>query len=479
MDMSLIDRTKTKIVCTMGPSCQDPETLKRMAAAGMDVVRINSGHLDVQEMAGYIEMLKKTSDAIGKRIGVMLDLQGPRLRIGSIQGSSTELVSGHDFTITTQQKRGDASKASVSYATLPSVLKPGDPILIDDGLIRLKVKSISGDDIVCEVVEGGTLLQGKGMNFPGVALGLPSFTDKDRKFLEAGLKTGGVDWVAQSFVSNAADVSSLRSVIERLGYRTAIMAKIERREAVHNINEIMKVAEGIMVARGDLGVEMPPEEVPIIQKKLIRKALSAAKPVVSATQMLESMIHNPRPTRAEASDVANSILDGTDAVMLSAETAIGSYPVQTVEIMARISARAEQAIDYGLLLRESARWAHPVAADAIGFAACEVAANLKAKAIVAITRSGYTARLIARYRPSEPIIAVSSDMEVIDRLLVVWGVRGLIAGLGTDFATTIDSVVSASRDAGYVTRGDVIVIAGGFLQDKVGTTNLIKVKTVE
>ena len=312
-----------------------------------------------------------------------------------------------------------------------------------------------------------------------MALGLPSFTDRDRKFLEASLKHGGIDWVALSFVSDGSDVTSLRKVIEQLGYRVSIMAKIEKREAVHNIDSIMKAADGVMVARGDLGVEMPTEDVPLIQKKLIRKALHAAKPVVTATQMLESMITNPRPTRAEASDVANSILDGTDAVMLSAETAIGSYPVQTVETMAKISNRTEQALDYGMLLRESARWAHPSAADAIGFAACEIASNMKAKAIVTITRSGYTARLIARYRPHQPIIAVSSDPETIDKILLVWGVRTLVAHVSEDLKETIESVVGECKKAGFVRSGDLLVMTGGFLADQVGTTNLIKVKTVE
>jgi pyruvate kinase len=477
--MSLNEKSKTKIVCTMGPSSRDPEMLRRMALAGMDVVRINTGHLDVEELLKYIDVVVGVSEKMGRRIGIMLDLQGPRLRVGSIQGSSVELSTGRDFIITTEQKRGDDTRVSVSYAALPSILRPGDPVLIDDGLIRLKVKSIDGNDVLCEVVEGGPLLQGKGMNFPGVALGLPSFTDRDRKFLEAGLKHGGIDWVALSFVSDGGDVTSLRKVIEQMGYRVSIMAKIEKREAVHNIDSIMKAADGVMIARGDLGVEMPTEDVPLIQKKLIRKALHAAKPVVTATQMLESMITNPRPTRAEASDVANSILDGTDAVMLSAETAIGSYPVQTVETMAKISNRTEQALDYGMLLRESARWSHPSAADAIGFAACEIASNMKAKAIVTITRSGYTARLIARYRPHQPIIAVSSDPETIDKILLVWSVRTLVANVSDDLKATIESVVGECKKAGYVKSGDLLVMTGGFLADQVGTTNLIKVKTVE
>lgn len=469
---------KTKIVCTIGPASADLETLRRMAEAGMNVVRINTSHSDIDDVRRYVDAIRETEVKTSRRIGVMLDLQGPRLRVGSIQGSSTELVAGQDFTITTEQKRGDSERVSVSYSGLPEDLESGDFIYIDDGLIKMKVKRVEGPEIHCEVLEGGTLLQGKGMNFPGVRLGLPSFTDRDGRYLEAGLKAG-IDWISQSFVREADDVRLLRDAVEELGYETPIMVKVEKREAVENIGSIMKLAQGVMVARGDLGVEMETEEVPLVQKRLIRDSLKAAKPVVTATQMLETMVENPRPTRAEASDVANAIWDGTDALMLSAETAIGAYPVRAVETMVRIAARAEREIDYGTLLEERGRWEHRSAADAIGYSACKMAADMGARAIVTITRSGYTAALIARYRPAAEILAVSPDEMIIDRMSLVWGVSGMVSPMADGFREMVEETVQACLAAGLVDHGDLLVITGGFIGERVGTTNTISLKLVE
>jgi len=468
---------KTKIVCTIGPASRDEKTLREMVKAGMDVARINTGHCEPDEVVADAEVLQKVGSSLGRRIGVMLDLQGPRLRVGPIEGGSAELRHGAEFTITTEETKGDSGKVSVSYGGLAGDLKPGDTVLIDDGLIRLKVREASGHDIRCKVIEGGVLMQGKGMNFPGATLELPAFTERDRSYLEVGLKAG-VDWVSQSFVRDAADVGMLREAIDGLGYRTPIMAKVEKGEAVKNIDSILKVADGVMVARGDLGVEMSTEEVPLVQKELISKALRAAAPVVTATQMLESMVENPRPTRAEASDVANAILDGTDAVMLSAETAIGTYPVRVVETMARIAARAEEAIDYEHLLEERGHWTLRQPADAIGYAACRIAADLKAKAVLTITRSGYTARLVARYRPSVQILVVSPEEEVVDRMAVVWGVRGLAVPLTDDLRQTIRNSVQACVNKGFIKTGDLIVVTGGFLDERAGTTNMIHIHTV-
>lgn len=468
---------KTKIVCTLGPASRNIETLKKIALAGMDVARINSGHCEVEELRDYIELVGRVSVALGRRIGVMLDLQGPRLRVGPIQGSRVELESGQDFTITTTQMRGDATRASVSYEGLPDDLKPGDVVLMDDGLIRMKVKEIKPTEIVCEVLEGGVLLQGKGMNFPDSTLRLAAFTDRDRWFLEAGLEAG-VDWVAQSFVRTAADVHDLTGAMEKLGRKVPIMAKIEKPEAVRNIEEIIDAADGIMVARGDLGVEMKAEDVPIVQKELINDAVRAALPVLTATQMLESMVDKPRPTRAEASDVANAILDGTDALMLSAETSIGSYPVQAVEMMSRIAAKTEQAIDYGHILEERGKWRHRGPADAIGYAACKIAADINARAIITLTRSGYTARLIARYRPQAPIIALSPSEQVVDMMSVVWGVKGLLM---PEYDELQELIAVASRicvDAECVMPGDMVVLTGGFLDEESSKTNVVHVHTV-
>jgi pyruvate kinase len=469
---------RTKIICTLGPSSHDEDVLKKMTEAGMDVARLNSGHTDLDELLRYVSLVHEVGHSIGKHVGIMLDLQGPRLRVGPIQGSSVELESGQSFTLTTEQKRGDETRVSIPYAGLPQDLKPGDRVFMDDGLIRMVVRAIKGTDIACDVVEGGTLLQGKGMNFPDSTLALSSFTERDRHYLDACLDKG-IDWVAQSFVRTPDDVAQVVEAIREKGYSVPVMAKIEKPEGVRNIDAILQVAQGVMVARGDLGVEMPTEEVPLIQKDLIQRAMHAAIPVVTATQMLESMIEKPRPTRAEASDVANAILDGTDAVMLSAETAVGHFPVQAVEMMNRIAARAETAIDYGQLLEERSNWVHRSPADAIGFAACKIAADLKAKAIITITRGGYTAKLVARYRPCAPIIAVSPDHTVIDSMSLVWGVRGIHMDTTDNVGDLMNEVSSECVKCGYVNPGDLVVITGGFLDEESSKTNMVHVHTVK
>lgn len=470
---------KTKIVCTVGPASDGADTLARMIEAGMDVARINTGHCeDTDQMRRYLAALEEASVATGRRVGVMLDLQGPRLRAGKIAGSGAVLRDGEEFVITTEQVEGDSSRVSVAHPGLPAELKPGDCVLMDDGLIRLVVKSVSGPNVLCEVLEGGYLREGKGMNFPGAVLGVPSFTERDRLFLEDGLNAGA-EWVAQSFVRGADDIRALRGAIEALGYNVPIMAKVEKREAVTNIDSVIEEAQGVMVARGDLGVEMGAEEVPLVQKDIIEKSVRAARPVVTATQMLESMVEKPRPTRAEASDVANAILDGTDAVMLSAETAVGSYPVRAVETMRRIAARTERALDYARMLEERGLWAHRGAAEAIGYAACKIAADLGARAIITVTRRGYTARLVARYRPRARILAVCPDEDVVDGMSVVWGVEGLLAPLAEGLGETVEGVTGECRRAGLVEPGDLVVITGGFLDERAGTTNTITVRTVE
>ena len=469
---------KTKIVCTLGPSTSDIETVRRMALAGMDVARLNSGHCDLDDIRRYRDLVVRAGEAAGKRIGIILDLQGPRVRVGSIQGSSTELKTGQQFVLTTEQKRGDSSRVSVSHGGLPGDLKPGDLVLIDDGLIRMRVARIDGAEVQCEVIEGGRLLQGKGMNFPGAGLSLPVLTERDRRHLKAGLEAS-VDWISQSFVRGPEDVEILKKEIADLGYSVPVMAKIEKREAVQRIDEIFKVADAVMVARGDLGVEMEAEEVPMVQKALIRKALREARPGVTATQMLESMVEKPRPTRAEASDVANAILDGTDALMLSAETAVGMYPVEAVMFIARIAARTEQTLDYQAMIEESSHWRHRTSADAIGYSACRIAEDMDARAVVTITRSGYTAKLIARYRPRQPVLAVSPSPEVLGTMKVVWGVSTVEVGLADDLVQAIRDASTACRDAGFVRAGDLIVVTGGLLDEEVGTTNMVHVHTVE
>lgn len=468
---------KTKIVCTLGPSSLDGRTLAALVRAGMDVARINSGHCEPSDVPAYAAAAREAGEAVGRRVGVILDLQGPRLRVGDIEGEGALLVPGQEFTITTRDETGDSSRASTSYGDLPGDLRPGDEVLIDDGRIRLRVLRISGDEISCEVIEGGTLRSGKGMNLPGADISLAAFTGEDRRYLEAGLGAG-VDWIAQSFVRTADDVRDLKAAIGELGSACPVMAKIEKPEALSNIDRLLAEADGIMVARGDLGVEMNVEDVPLVQKDLISRAPRFARPVVTATQMLESMVHNPRPTRAEASDVANAILDGTDAVMLSAETAVGAYPVQAVEMMASIAERTEPAIDYREILEARGRWAEESPAAAIGYAACKVAEDMRAKAIIAMTRSGYSARMIARYRPRGPLVAVSPSETVLRELSVVWGVKGLRL---PEYEGLVESIATASDAAeaeGIVEKGDLVVIVGGLLDERSGKTNVVHLHTV-
>lgn len=469
---------KTKIVCTIGPASSGVETLKKMVVAGMDVARINSGHCDIDDVARLTEVVKEAGEQVGERVGVMLDLQGPRLRVGPIRGTGVQLEKGREFVITTEQTRGDDRHVSVQYEGLTGDLKPGDQVLIDDGLIRLGVRRIEGPEVVCEVLEGGPLSQGKGMNFPGVRLGLPAFTERDRRYLEAGLRAG-VDWISQSFIRDAADVQAVKDAARELGSDIPVMAKIEKGEAMLSIDSILEVSDGVMVARGDLGVEMNAEDVPIVQKEIIAKAQVAATPVVTATQMLESMVHNARPTRAEASDVANAILDGTDAVMLSAETAVGSYPTKVVETMAKIAEKAESAVDYGHILEERGKWKHRDSADAIAYSACKVASDLGAKAVVAITRSGYTARLIARNRPRAMIVAASSDEAVVEAMTMLWGVAGVVVPPAETLRETFTNALVECRRCGLLAGGDLVVIIGGFLTEKSGTTNMLTIHTVE
>jgi len=471
------NKKKTKIVCTIGPSSKARDTLCRMFEAGMDIVRLNSGHMDVEDVGTYIEEVRSAEEKLGGRISVMLDLQGPRLRVGPIKGSGVKLEKGENFTITTVQRRGDESRVSVSYQGLPRDLNPGEEILIDDGLIRLKVLSIEGTDINCEVVEGGLLRQGKGMNFPKSSLSLPPFTERDMKYLEAGL-SAGVDWVSQSFVRSAGDVHELKSAISRLGYDTPVMAKIEKGEAVKAFESIIDEADGVMIARGDLAVETSTEEVPLVQKELIKRALRRAKPVVTATQMLESMVTNPRPTRAEASDVANAILDGTDAVMLSAETAIGSYPVKAVETMARIAKRAEEALDFDAILNERRSWAGESIADAICYAASKISSDLRVSSILTITRTGYSAIHLSRFRPKVPIIAACNSESVVRRLSVIWGVEAVKCEFEPDFRATIRNAVERSISLGLLKKGELVVIVSGFLDEKAGTTNLVHIHRI-
>jgi pyruvate kinase len=469
---------RTKIVCTIGPSSNSEETLRAISSAGMDVARINSGYTSLEDVTRYMGLIRKASGELEKRIAVMLDLQGPRLRTGAIKDGIAQLEEGQRYTLTSEIKLGNAELISVPYDGLADDLKPGDSVLIDDGRIRLVVDETDSPEVHCTVEVGGLLRQGKGLNFPGVDLNLPAVTSEDLEYLKVGLK-GKVDWIAQSFVRSGEDVRSLRKAIEDLGSSVPVIAKIEMEQAVGNIDSILEESQGIMVARGDLGVEMNIEDVPLVQKSLIQKALRAGRPVVTATQMLESMVEKPGPTRAEASDVANAILDGTDAVMLSAETAIGAYPARAVEVMRHIALRTERELDYERILEERGRWRHGGLADAIGYAACKIASDLRASAILTITRSGYTGMTVARFRPKAQVLAASPNEEVANMMTLVWGVSGIVAPLYEDVKETLTEVIRRCKEEGFIESGDLIVVISGFLDREAGTTNSINVHTVE
>ena len=396
---------KTKIVCTLGPATNDVEIMKQLIQNGMDAARINFSHGTYETHAETIAKLKQAREELNAPIPLILDTKGPEIRVKTFKEDKVRLEEDATFTLTTREVEGDVNIVSVTYADLPKDVHRGSRILIDDGLIELKVEDITETDVVCKVVNGGVVKSRKGVNLPGVEVNLPSLMEKDIEDLKFGVENG-FDIVAASFIRSAEDVLKIRRVLEENGGgQMHIISKIENQQGVENIDKILEASDGIMVARGDLGVEIPPEEVPLVQKILIAKANRIGKPVITATQMLESMVHSPRPTRAEANDVANAIFDGSDAIMLSGETAAGAYPLEAVATMARIALKAESAVDYAAKLANTTEPARVNITNAISMAACATAAELKTAAITTVTKSGFTARMISRYRPACPLIA--------------------------------------------------------------------------
>ncbi|MDH7578102.1 MAG: pyruvate kinase [Bacillota bacterium] len=468
---------KTKIVCTIGPASDSLEVIMELIKAGMDVARLNFSHGTHEEHERRLNNLRRAAAELGSNLALMLDTKGPEIRIGRIKGDKVILHEGARVTLTTEEVEGDENRISVTYKGLPRSVKPGDTILLDDGMIGLKVLEAEGTEVHCEVIFGGELKSRKGVNLPGVPLDLPAVTEQDVADINFGIDHE-VDFIAASFVRRAADVLAVRRLLEAREADIQIIAKIENEEGVTNLDEIIKVADGVMVARGDLGVEIPTEEVPLIQKKIIEKCNRTGKPVVTATQMLESMIRNPRPTRAEASDVANAILDGTDAVMLSGETAAGRYPVEAVRMMARIAERTEKALDYGQLLRKRAASAPRTITDAISHATCTTAEDLGAAAIITATKSGFTARMVSKYRPRAPIVAVSPSEKVRRKLSLVWGVQALGISHTVNTDEMIQDAVDTGLAEGLIKCGDLVVITAGVPVGVPGTTNLLKVHIV-
>ncbi|MGM0414743.1 MAG: pyruvate kinase [Bacillota bacterium] len=468
---------KTKIVCTLGPASNDKETIMKMAEAGMNVARFNFSHGDHAEQKARMDMVKEVEKEFGKPIGIMLDTKGPEVRTGVLKDDKVQLTAGEEIILTTEEIEGDKNRVSVTYKKLNEDLKEGSIILIDDGLIELNVRKIEGSDIYCEVINGGELGSRKGVNLPGVKVQLPALTDKDRKDILLGVEEE-VHFIAASFVRKASDVLEIRKLLEENGAEDInIVPKIENEEGVENIDEIIEVSDGIMVARGDLGVEIPTEKVPVIQKIIIEKCNEAAIPVITATQMLDSMIRNPRPTRAEASDVANAIVDGTDAIMLSGESAAGKYPVQSVETMARIAVEIEDS----KIFKDKMANRKPSSkstTESISFAACETAVNLDADALLTATGSGLTARVVSKFRPFIKIIAATPSKKVQHFLTLSWGVYPLISKFTSSTDEMIDTAIDVALEHELIQLGDLITITAGAPTGMPGTTNLIKVEVV-
>jgi pyruvate kinase len=471
---------RAKIVATLGPASRSEAMLLRLIRAGLDVARLNFSHGTAAEHAKTSKLVRRIAGEEGRTVAILLDLQGPKLRVGEIAGTLT-LKRGAQITLTTRAVTTSAGARAVAipvtYRPLPRDVKKGDTILLDDGLIQLRVLRTTATDVVCRVIEGGPLTSHKGINIPGRKLSTPALTSKDRRDLAAGVKMG-VDYVALSFVREAADIESLKRAMRRLKADIPIIAKIEKPQAVENLDAILEHADGIMVARGDLGVELPPEDVPILQKRMIQAARRAGKPVITATQMLESMIQHPRPTRAEASDVANAIFDGTDAVMLSAETAVGAYPEEAVRMMARIIEHAEGSAAYRSLPSPVAAGTSQTVPEAVAEAAGAAANELSAAAIAVFTQTGGTARVVAKFRPITPVYAFTPFESVRRRLALVWGIRPRCIELlpGTD--EMVDAVARRLLHDGAVRHGDLLVITAGTPVQRPGSTNFLKVHRV-
>ncbi|MDT8442178.1 MAG: pyruvate kinase [Desulfuromonadales bacterium] len=474
--MTDADFRRTKIVATVGPACASREMLLQLMEAGADVFRLNFSHGDHTELTRIIADIRELSRHRRRAVAILGDLQGPKIRVGRLQNGAMTLTAGEQVTITTEELLGTGDVIPTTYDALPDDVQPGDPILLDDGLLELKVLQVEPPRVHCRVEIGGLLKDRKGINLPGVHVSAPALTAKDLIDLDFCIEQE-LDYVALSFVRSAADVEQLRALLYQRKASQRVIAKIEKPEAVAGFGAILAVADGVMVARGDLGVEINPEKVPLIQKHIIRQCNAAGKPVITATQMLESMVKNPRPTRAETSDVANAILDGTDAVMLSAETASGDYPREAVAMMVRVAhdVETDPQLREQVLHRENGLRDRQHLPEAIGRAACQVADNVGAAAILAFTQTGSTAALVAKYRPPVPVFAVTPAYAVRRRMALYAGVRSIRVDIEGDTEAQIRSVEAAVLDAGVLHKGDVVVITMGSPVSDPGTTNLLKI----
>ena len=467
---------KTKIVCTLGPSTDRDDVLKQLMLEGMNVARFNFSHGTHQEQKDRLDKLVALREKLGLPIATLLDTKGPEIRLRTLEGGKAELVEGQTLTLTTEEVVGDATRVSITYKELYQDVKIGSRILIDDGLIEMEVVSIKGTDIVCVVKNGGVISNRKGVNVPDANLSMPYITETDYKDICFGIQNG-FDFIAASFVRSADDVLAIRKILEEQGCTTIrIIAKIENKQGVNNIDEIIKVSDGIMVARGDMGVEIPFEEVPAIQKLIIQKVYQAGKWVITATQMLDSMMKNPRPTRAEAADVANAVYDGTSAVMLSGETAAGLYPVEALRAMVKITLSTEKDINYAKRMKKRDVMSNPDITSAIAHATCTTATDLNAAAIVTISHSGRTVRMVSKFRPGVPIIGCSIDPQVCRQLNLSWGVTPILVDLKETSDDLFDHAVARAESTGMVRPGELVVLTAGVPLGVSGTTNMIKVQ---
>ena len=469
---------KTKMICTLGPATDSDEVLRALMLAGMDVARVNFSHQSHETHLERIKAVKRVREELGLPVALLADTKGPEIRLGCFSCGRVELKPGQSFVLTTRETDGCADGACVSFSGLPGDVIRGSRILIDDGLVELVVESVSQTEISCTVINGGVISSNKGINVPGVRLSLPFISSRDRADLRFAVEND-FDFVAASFTRTASDISQIKEELARLGGRSIkVLAKIENSEGVQNVDEILKACDGIMVARGDLGVEIPIEEVPVVQKELIKKACRAGKHVITATQMLDSMMKNPRPTRAEATDVANAIYDGTSAIMLSGETAAGAYPVEAVRTMARIAERTEADIDYKKRFSMFSSASHCNVTDAISHATCSAAHDLDAAAIITVTKSGTTAEMISKFRPCVTIIGCSPDERVLRQMNLSWGIAPVFVEEKSSTDELFSASVEAARVRGLLREGDLTCITAGVPLGKSGTTNMLRVHVV-
>ena len=465
---------KTKIICTIGPASQNPETIKEMIEAGMNVCRLNFSHGSYEEQKQKLMTIVTISEEMKRPVATLLDTKGPEIRLRTFEEGKVILEEGQKFTLTTKDVPGTKDMVSVTYENIVNDVTVGGSVLIDDGLIELTVEEITETDLICRVVNGGPVSNRKGVNLPGAELSMPFISEQDRSDILFGIDCG-FDFIALSFVRTKEDVLEVRKMLDEKRSPMKIIAKIENMQGINNLDEILKVSDGIMVARGDMGVEIPLEEVPVIQKRMIRKAVAMGKHVITATQMLESMTKNPRPTRAEATDVANAIFDGTTAIMLSGETANGKYPVEAVKTMARIAERAEKDINYNKLLRKIHDNKEKDITEAISHATCTIAADLNAAAIITVSMSGFTAEKVSRFKPSCPIVCCSVNPRVCRQAALLWGVTPLLIEKKMTTEDLFKEALWAAEKAGKIKKGDKVVVTAGVPLGVSGNTNMIRV----